>query len=198
MRTRSASWKYRWYCWTRARVRLRLSSVVSERGDQFREREVGDVRIVVLEALFAVGVAARPEDVDERSAGVPRRVDQPAETPPVVVLDEDAVGGGEPGLQVRVTPPGVGGGHGQPGFVEPPGKGPVLDQEFDVEAGSQHLMERANQELVLADRKTLHRGRVSSRRRPSSYLQPHNYTTAGCRRSRCILPGRATGFCHGR
>ena len=54
-----------------------------------------------------------------------------------VVLDDDAGGGGEVGLEVGVGPPEVAGGDGDAGVVEAPRERAALDQELDLEAGRQ-------------------------------------------------------------
>jgi hypothetical protein len=56
----------------------------------------------------------------------------------------------------KASPPRIGEGDGESVVVEPPPEVAVLDEELDRERGGEDLMQRADQEFVLADRETLH------------------------------------------
>ena len=43
-----------------------------------------------------------------------------------------------------------------PGVVETPGERPAFDEEVDLEAGQQHVVERADDEFVLTDGNDAH------------------------------------------
>ena len=51
--------------------------------------------------------------------------------------------GGDVGLEVGVGLRGVAGGDGEAGVVEAPRERPALDEEVDVEAGRQDLLEQS-------------------------------------------------------
>ena len=61
------------------------------------------------------------------------------------------VPGREVGLEVGVGAPRVAGDHVDAGVVQPPRGRLALDDELDVEAGQQDLVEHPDDQLVLAD-----------------------------------------------
>ena len=61
------------------------------------------------------------------------------------------VPGVEVGLDEGVGAPRVAGDDVDAGVVEPPRERPVLDDELDLEAGQQDLVEHPDDQLVLAD-----------------------------------------------
>ena len=72
------------------------------------------------------------------------------------VLDDHAIGRRQIDLEKGVTPLRIRQRDRQPVVVEAPPEGTVLDEELDRKRGGENLMQRADQEFVLADRETLH------------------------------------------
>ena len=105
---------------------------------------------------FPIGVGPCAEDVYQRPSGVAGGVDDPPQPFAMRVLDDHAVRRRQVDLEKGVTSPRVGERDRQPVVVETPPEGTVLDEELDRERGGEDLMQRADQEFVLADRETLH------------------------------------------
>ena len=124
--------------------------------DELGEREVGDVRELILQLGFPIGVGSCAEDVYQRPSGVAGRLDDPPQPLAMRVLDDHAVRRRQIDLEEGVTSLRVRQRDRQPVVVETPPEGTVLDEELDWERGGEDLMQRADQEFVLADRETLH------------------------------------------
>ena len=107
-----------------------------------------------MEVVFALADAVRAdaEDVHERAAGVADRLENFPRAAFAVVFDDDAGGGADVGFEPGVGAARVAAGHGDAGVVEPPRQRPVLDDEFDLEAGQQDLVEHPDDQFVLTDR----------------------------------------------
>ncbi len=97
------------------------------------------------------GGRADPQHVDQRPARVANRLEDLFRAAPAVVLDDDAGAWREVGLDPGVDVPRVAGDDVDAGVVEPPRERPVLDDELDLEAGQQDLVEHPDDQLVLAD-----------------------------------------------
>ena len=112
--------------------------------------------------VFTTGLAAIPQQpvfrsgVDLVNLGVAGRLDDAPQTLAMRVLDDHAVRWREIDFKEGVTPLRVRQHDRQPVVVETPPEGTVLDEELDWERGGEDLMQRADQEFVLADRETLH------------------------------------------
>ncbi len=101
--------------------------------------------------LLAVG-RADAEDVDERPSRVADRLDHLRQIFPAAVLDDDAGLRRDVGLQVGVGPLRVAGQDGQIGSLKLARERAALDQELDLDAGRQDLVEHPDDQLVLANR----------------------------------------------
>src|SRR5262249_34193589 len=91
-----------------------------------------------------------------RAARIAHRVDDLLGAPLAVVLDDDAGRGAEVGLQPGVGAARVADGDRHAGVVQAPGEGPLFDDELDLEAGQQDLVEHPDDQLVLTDGQTPH------------------------------------------
>ena len=74
-----------------------------------------------------------------------------ARTAPAVVFDDDAGAGADVGFEEGIGATGIPGDDVHAGVMETPGERPVLDDEFDLEAGQQDLVEHPDDQLVLTD-----------------------------------------------
>ena len=119
--------------------------------EQFRHREIRDVRKLRAEPLCALiaRLRADAEDVDERATGIADRVENFLRVAPAVVFDDDARTGPEVGFDPRFGASGIAGEHRDPGLVEPSRGGFVLDDELDFETGEQDFVQHPDHQLVL-------------------------------------------------
>ena len=98
-----------------------------------------------------MAAVADAEHVDERAAGVAHRFENLLQAAAAVVFDDDAGAGAEVGLDEGVGAARIAGRDVDAGVVQPAGERPVLDDEFDLEAGQQDLVEHPDDQLVLTD-----------------------------------------------
>ena len=137
-----------------ARARQRAAELGEQRpAEQLRHREIGDVGELGVELLGALagGRGADAEHVDQRAAGVAHRLEDLLEAAPAVVFDDDAGAGAEVGFEEGVGAARIAGRDVHAGVVEAAGERPVLDDELDLEAGQQDLVEHPDDQLVLTD-----------------------------------------------
>ena len=121
--------------------------------EQLRHRQIGDVGKLGVELVGALAGrrGADAEDVDQRAAGVANRFENLLQAALAVVFDDDAGAGADVGLEVGVGAPGIADRHRHARLVQTAGERPVLDDELDLEAGQQDLVEHPDDQLVLAD-----------------------------------------------
>ena len=117
--------------------------------EQLGHRQVGDVGEFGPRVLMPLRADA--EDVDERAARVAHRVDDLLGAALAVVLDDDAGGGAEIRLEPGVGAARVADGDRDARVVQLARQRPLFDDELDLEAGQQDLVEHPDDQLVLTD-----------------------------------------------
>ena len=106
----------------------------------------------MVSARFSRSAVANPEDVDERPSGVADRFDDLRQKFAAAVLDDDAGLRRDVGLQVGIGPLRVADDDRQIGGLELARERAALDQELDLDAGRQDLVEHPDDQLILANR----------------------------------------------
>ena len=137
-----------------ARPRQRARELGEQRpAEELRHREIRDVRKLAAQLVGALGGRGRPdaEHVDERAAGVADRFENLLQAAAAVVFDDDAGAGAEVGFEVGVGAPGIAGRDVDAGVVEAPRRRTAFDDELDLEAGQQDLVEHPDDQFVLTD-----------------------------------------------
>jgi hypothetical protein len=114
-------------------------------------RQVGKFRLQRLGGPLSRTGRGRVQHVDERAAGVAQRRHDLPDAPAAVVFDDETGGRRDVGLEIGVEPPWIAGRDRHAGLVKAAGELPVLDQEVHLEAGGEHLVQRADDEFILAD-----------------------------------------------
>jgi hypothetical protein len=126
--------------------------------EQLGEGEViqfGKLRLQLLFALAEVG-SANAEHVNQRPSRIPDRLQNLLEAPLPRILDDDAGSGGQVGFEVGVGAAEVAGRDAQAAVVEAPGDRFGFNQELDLEARQQDLVQHPGRQLGLADGETPH------------------------------------------
>ena len=103
------------------------------------------------------------EQIHERGPRVPYRLDRPARAPAGGILDEDAGGGTDVGLEPGVDPARVADVDGDAGIFQAPSEEPVFDDELNVQARLERPGQESNEQFVLADGEAFHAADRSSR-----------------------------------
>ena len=121
--------------------------------EELGHREIRDVRKFAAQLVGAVGGRGRPdaEHVDERAAGIADRFQDLLQAAAAAVFDDDAGAWAEIGFEVGVGAPGIAGRDVDVGVVEAPRRRTAFDDELDLEAGHQDLVEHPDDEFILAD-----------------------------------------------
>ena len=96
------------------------------------------------------------DDVSECAAGVADGGEDLLDAALAVVFDEKAGGGGDIGLEIGVDPARIADFYVETRVVQPSCERPAFDKEVQLEAGPQHVVERANDEFVLTDANDAH------------------------------------------
>src|SRR4051794_20136038 len=83
------------------------------------------------------------EHVDQRSAGVPDRIQRLLDAAFAAALDDETGAGGDIELEVGIDAPRIACRHLDPRVVETAGERTALDKEIDIEARQQDVVERS-------------------------------------------------------
>ena len=126
--------------------------------EQFRHRQIGDVGKLAVELFLPPGAGGGTgvEGVDQRAARVADRLESLFQAAAGVVFDDDAGAGADVGLQVGVGAARIANRRLNAGVVQTPRHRLALDDELDVEAGPQALIEEPDDQFVLTDGDTSH------------------------------------------
>ena len=121
--------------------------------EELRHRQIDDVGEPHAQFLRALvrGGAPDPEHVDQRAARVAHGLQHALQAPAAVVFDDDAGAGTDVGLEIGVRAPGVTYGYRHAGDGEAARERPILDDELDLEARQQDLVEHPDDQFVLTD-----------------------------------------------
>jgi hypothetical protein len=136
------------------RARQRSAEFGEQRtAEQLRHREIRDVREFVAEFFRALlgRRGADTADVDERSARIAHRLEDFLGIASAVVFDDDAGAGAEIRFDPRFRAAGIAGGDGDVPLLEPPSHRALFDDEFDLEAGQEDLVEHPDDQFVLTN-----------------------------------------------
>ena len=101
------------------------------------------------------------QHVDQRASRVAHRRHDLVDAAASVVLDDETGAGGDVRFQVGIDAARVGGAYADAGVVEAPGQGAAFHKEIHLEAREQHVVQRANDQLVLTDGEDAHVSRAS-------------------------------------
>jgi hypothetical protein len=97
-----------------------------------------------------------PKHVDQRTTGIPHRIDHLGQMTDSSVFDDDAGLRGDIGLDVGISPSDIPGGDGQARDLELSRQGAAFDEKIDLDAWGQDLIEHPDHQLILANRQTPH------------------------------------------
>jgi hypothetical protein len=111
-----------------------------------------------------MGRVAHVQGVDEAPARVTNGADNPLETTPAVVFDNDTRVRSQVYSQIRVDPPGIRDGSSYTVVDETPSQRAAFDQKFDLEHTRQNPVKGSDDQLVLTDGQRTHNSALYGKR----------------------------------